>query len=265
MKKKNRRNQVFDFDHNKRCIITSDYEIEESSEDLFEISLNNLEEEEEDLFSIDIENVRDVVVHVAVGHNGESSMEALLWALKHYVTPFTILHLIHVLPQITLIPTPFGKIPRKLVNEQCVDTYLTEEKSKRKLLLQKFIDLCNLKKVKVEMLLIEGDNVTKAIVELVNNLHIKKLVIGTSKYNLRRRQGIASKVVKNLAVKCDVKIICEGEEVIDQIIGIECSSSPPSNDVNNCRVSQTEDECIESVPLIQLMQNSMRAFRPRFH
>ncbi|MED6131703.1 hypothetical protein PIB30_012140 [Stylosanthes scabra] len=261
--KKNRRNQVFY--HNKRCTITSDYnddddEIEETSEDLFEISLNN-QEEEEDLFSIDIQNVRDVVVHVhvGVGHSGESSMEALLWALKHYVTPFTILHFIHVLPHKSLIPTPFGKIPRKLVNEQCVDTYLTQEKSKRKVLLQKFIDLCNLKKVKVEMLLIEGDNVAKAIVEFVNNLHIKKLVIGTSKYHLRRRQGIASKVLKNLAEKCDVKIICEGEEVTDQIIGIECSSSPPSN-----RVSQTEDESIESVPLMHLMKNSMRAFRPRF-
>jgi hypothetical protein len=39
--------------------------------------------------------------------------------------------------------------------------------------------------VKVEVLLIEGDNVAKAIVDLVGNLNIRKLVIGTTQSNLR--------------------------------------------------------------------------------
>jgi len=35
------------------------------------------------------------------------------------------------------------------------------------------------------MMLIEGDNVAEAIVDLVGNLNIRKLVIGTTQSNLR--------------------------------------------------------------------------------
>lgn len=78
-----------------------------------------------------------------------------------------------------------GKIPRSRVNQEHVNIYLTQVKSKRKILLQKFIDLCTDSKVTVEMLFIEGDNVGEAIVELVKNLNIRKLVIGTTQSNLR--------------------------------------------------------------------------------
>ena len=54
---------------------------------------------------LDIHNEKDVV-HVALGHDGESSMEALLWALKHLVTPSTTVYLIHVFPETRLIPSP---------------------------------------------------------------------------------------------------------------------------------------------------------------
>lgn len=43
----------------------------------------------------------------------------------------------------------------------------------------------NILQVKVEIMLIEGDNVAKTIVELIKNLGIRKLVIGTTKSNLR--------------------------------------------------------------------------------
>lgn len=95
------------------------------SEDLFEINLNwkerldSIREEEEcessTVFSLDINNneekiILDDVVYVAVGVDidggGSSSMEALSWALKHVVTPYTKLSLIHVFPQVKLIPTP---------------------------------------------------------------------------------------------------------------------------------------------------------------
>ncbi|KAJ1400368.1 UspA [Sesbania bispinosa] len=173
-----KRNQVFD------------------SEELFEINLNLKEKEppldtirEEDcestVFSLDIHNKDKDVVYVAVGDGGDSSMEALSWALNHAVTPSTTVCLIHVFPQVKLIPSPLGKIPRSHVNLEHVNIYLTQEKGKRKLLLQKFTDLCIDSKVKVEMMLIEGDNVAKVIVDLVGNLNIRKLVIGTTKSNLR--------------------------------------------------------------------------------
>lgn len=85
------------------------------SEELFEINLivkeplDTIREEycESTVFSIDI--LDKDVVYVAVGvDGGGSSMEALSWALKHAVTPSssTTVTLIHVFPQLNLIPTP---------------------------------------------------------------------------------------------------------------------------------------------------------------
>ncbi|KAF1875692.1 hypothetical protein Lal_00006322 [Lupinus albus] len=212
------------------------------SEELFEINIMKEEEEEEEkvmsldtiieeyeydstVFSLDIHNKCIDVIYVAVDDHGDSSLQALSWALNHAdVTPSTTLFLIHVFPQIKFIPTPLGKIPRSHVHPQYVNMYLTQERGKRKFLLQKFIHhLCLHSKVKVEIMLIEGDNVAKAIVDIVGSLNIRKLVIGTTKANLRkcesgRGNGIGEKVVKNGQESCDVKIICEGREVTEKYI-----------------------------------------------
>jgi len=84
----------------------------EDLEELFEInlkgSLDTISEDcESSVFSFDIDNNNDKdVVHVAVDNVGESSMEALSWTLKHAVTPSTTVYLIHIFPEIRLIPSP---------------------------------------------------------------------------------------------------------------------------------------------------------------
>ncbi|XP_061354873.1 U-box domain-containing protein 35-like [Gastrolobium bilobum] len=241
---------------------------EEDSEELFEINVKELLDDcESTVFSLDIDhtNQKDVV-YVAVGGDGDSSMEAFSWALKHAVTPSTTVCLIHVFPQVKLIPSPLGKIPRSRVNLEYVNIYLTQEKGKRKLLLRKFIDLCIDSKVKVEMMLIESDNVAKAIVDLVGNLNIRKLVIGTTKSNLRKsgsrsKNAIADKVLINVQESCDIKIICEGREVIDQMID---STSPPSSDTGSSRVSHDEDGSRGFVPIKRFWPNMLWLFRSRF-
>ncbi|XP_058727731.1 U-box domain-containing protein 35-like [Vicia villosa] len=253
-----KKNQVFD------C--SFDIEIEEDDDELFEINLKKEEpldsiKEEEDyesstVFSLDIQNHKlsdSDVVYVAIGENG-SSMEALSWTLKHLVNPnSTIVSLIHVFPQVKRIPTPLGKIPRSRVNQEHVNIYLTQVKSKRKKLIQKFIDLCTESKVKVEILLIEGDNVGEAVVELVKNLNIRKLVIGTAQSNLRKhvsrkQNSTAEMVLKSVEERCDVKIICEGREVIDEMI-------------NGC--SSQHDEVDGFVPIKRLMPSPFWLFRSR--
>ncbi|KAG4948901.1 hypothetical protein GLYMA_15G121100v4 [Glycine max] len=258
-----RRNQVFDCSTNE---INN-----EDSEELFEINLkeqlDTISEEdcESSVFSFDFHNDKDVV-HVAVDHVGESSMEALLWTLNHAVTPSTTVYLVHVFPEIRLVPSPFGKFPRSHVNPEYVNFHLTQQKSKTKELLQKFIDLCLDSKVKVEIMLIEGDNIAKAITDHVRVHSIRKLVIGITKSNLsksvsRRRNAIANKVLKNVPEICDIKIICDGKEVIDQMIG--CNSSC-SSDSRSSRVSQEENESCGFVPLMRFVPNPIWLFRPRF-
>lgn len=263
------------------------------SEELFEINLKkeirleSIREEEwcesSTVFSLDIHNHDnnldddddDDVVYVAVGTNingGSSSMEALSWTLKHAVTPSTTtVSLLHVFPQVKLIPTPLGKIPRSRVNLEHVNIHLTEVKSKRKLLLQKFMKLCIESKVKVEMMLIEGDNVGEAIVDLVGNLNIRKLVIGTTQSNLSkkgpgRQNSIADMVLKSVQESCDVKIICEGKEVIDQMININGSTSKHTRNRNSSSstISHQVEESHAFVPLKLFMPNLSWLFRSRF-
>ncbi|TKY53901.1 U-box domain-containing protein 33 [Spatholobus suberectus] len=263
-----KRNQVIDCSLS--LSLSSSSEIgEEDSEELFEINLKEplpldtiKEDCESTVFSLDIHNGKDVV-YVAVGSDGDSSMEALSWALNHAVTPSATVCLVHVFPQVKLIPSPLGKIPRSHVNLEYVNMHLTQEKGKRKLFLQKFIDLCVDSKVKVEMMLLEGDNVAKAITDLVGNLNIRKLVIGITKSNLRkygsrRQNAIAAKVLKNAQESCDIKIICEGREVIDQMI--DCTS-PRSIDDGSSRVSQEKDKSRGFVPLKHFMSSSLWLFR----
>ncbi|CAJ1962748.1 unnamed protein product [Sphenostylis stenocarpa] len=249
-----RRNQVFDCSTNEVN--------NEDSEELFEINLKEpLNTISEDY--IHNNNDRDVV-HVAVDHVGESSMEALLWTLKHAVTPSTTVYLIHF--KTLMIPDEkiVGKFPRSVVNAEYVKFHLTQEKGKRKLLLQEFIDLCLDSKVKVEVMLIEGDNVAKAITDLVRDHDIRKLMIGITKSNLRksvsrRRNGMADKILRNAPEMCDVKIICDGKEVIDQII--DCISSC---DNSSFRAAQEGNESCGFVSLMRFVPNPIWIFRPRF-
>ncbi|XP_017434367.1 U-box domain-containing protein 35 isoform X2 [Vigna angularis] len=251
--------------------------VDSDSEDLFEINLKEplvldtiREDCESTVFSLDIHNCNndddddDDVVYVAVGNNDEHSspsMEALSWALKHAVTPSaTVVRLLHVFPQVKLIPSPLGKIPRSHVNEEYANMHLAQVRAKRKLLLQKFIDLCVHSKVKVEMMLIEGDNVAKAIMEHVGNLNIRKVVVGISRSDLRkcesgRKSGIAGKVLKYAEESCDVKIICEGREVIDQMS--ECSST----DNGSSTASQEINEFRGFLPLKHFMSSWVCLFR----
>lgn len=56
---------------------------------------------------VDYHSSHDESVYVGVG-KGESSMDALTWALKHAVDPSssTTVYLIHVFPGVTYIPSP---------------------------------------------------------------------------------------------------------------------------------------------------------------
>ncbi|XP_020705727.1 U-box domain-containing protein 35 [Dendrobium catenatum] len=171
-------------------------------------------------------------IYVAVGKNS-SSMEALSWALKHVAKPSSIVYLIHVFPEVLSIPTPLGMLPKSNVNPQQVDAFMNQERNKRRELLQKFLNLCMASKIQADTLLIESDLIEKAIVDLIPVLHIKRLIIGTTKSNLRngklrKKRSKAEVIYNNAPQYCAVKIICQGKEVkaADQT---QSSSSPSNN------------------------------------
>ncbi|XP_059440384.1 U-box domain-containing protein 52-like [Corylus avellana] len=210
--------------------ISEDYEEESSSSsDLFEI--NHEYDYESSLFSFDFQKRNDSVF-VAVGKTeSRSSMDALVWTLRYLVTPSTVLHLIHVFPPIRYVPSPLGMLPRSQVKPEMVESYVSQERDKRRKLLQKFLDTCSTSKVNVDLMLIESDNTVKAILDLIPVLSITKLVLGTTKLSLRKSESkrgsaIADQILQNASDGCEIKIICEGKEVIDRLIDW---SSPRGN------------------------------------
>ncbi|XP_021305855.1 uncharacterized protein LOC8076418 isoform X2 [Sorghum bicolor] len=80
-------------------------------------------------------------VYVAVGKGG-SSMAALSWALRRLTKPRSFVYLVHVFPVVTSIPTPLGMMPKSQASPEQIETYLNQERSKRRQMLQKFLDQC---------------------------------------------------------------------------------------------------------------------------
>ncbi|KHN40779.1 U-box domain-containing protein 33 [Glycine soja] len=135
-----------------------------------------------------------------------------------------MLFIIHVFPEIKLLPNPLGvgMIPKDQVSPEQVESYMAQERGNRRELLNKFLQLCSASKVKVDTILIESDLIAKAIIDLIPILQIKKLVIGANKSQIRKLRsrkgsGIADQVLQNAPESCKVSIVCEGKEVNEQI------------------------------------------------
>ncbi|CAN8267070.1 unnamed protein product [Cochlearia groenlandica] len=161
-------------------------------------------------------------VYVGVG-KGDSSMDALLWALNNTITSSsTLLFLIHVFPETRFIPYPLGKLTREQASQEQLETFMSQEREKRRTLLLKFLQACTASKVKVETILVESDSVAKAIQDLITILNIKKLVLGIDKSNARKARGnsVPEQIMRSSAADmCDVKVICQGKEIkIDEAV-----------------------------------------------
>ncbi|ONK69352.1 uncharacterized protein A4U43_C05F21960 [Asparagus officinalis] len=180
-------------------------------------------------------------VYVAVGKK-TSSVDALTWALKNVVKPSSFVYLVHVFPEITHIPTPLGMLSKSQVGPDQVESFMNQERSKRRDLLQKFLNLCHASKVQVDTVLIESDTVAKAVIELIPVLRVTKIVVGTTKSSMRKLKkgnSKAEQIYKSAAKYCEVKIICDGKEVIMTEGTMELSSR--SNSLNG-RIKEKEQE-----------------------
>ncbi|PON90316.1 Rossmann-like alpha/beta/alpha sandwich fold containing protein [Trema orientale] len=209
--------------------------------ELFEIKkfapMPSIREEQYDCRGSVTSNGEDCV-YVAVGKSA-SSMDALDWTLKHVASPSPsiMVYLVHIFPEIRLIPTPLGKLPLSQVSPEQVEHYMAQERGKRRELLQRFLHKCSAASIKVDTVLIESDALPKAILDLIAILKIKKIVVGTAKSSLRKLRsgkgtGFADQILKSAPETCEVKIICEGTEVImDQMS--ESSPSSRGNNVDN--------------------------------
>ncbi|KAG9448571.1 hypothetical protein H6P81_008536 [Aristolochia fimbriata] len=206
---------------------------------------SEIEEEEAERGSIErrlppIEEEIAEDVYVGVGDDC-SSVAALVWALKNVAKPSSVVYLIHIFPEVHRIPTPLGKLPKNQVRPEQVEIYMSERRRKRAEMLQKFLNLCSGSKVmNVDTILIESDDVSKAILDLIPILNVRKLVLGTTKPSprkLKEGNGTAEQIQKNAPEFCEVKIIWHGEEV-----GGEVASTTSSEDCSRSSSFDQEKE-----------------------
>ncbi|KAL3740968.1 hypothetical protein ACJRO7_022137 [Eucalyptus globulus] len=177
------------------------------------------------LFSLDIHKnsawERGECVYVAVREKSETSMDALTWTLKNAVVNVsnTTVFLVHVFPEIRFVPSLLGNLPISRANEQQARMARAQERTKRYRQLQKYLDACISLKIRVDTILIESDKIAETILGLIPDLNITMLVVGTAKANLRRLKykrgsGTINQILHKAPETCEVKIICEGKEVI---------------------------------------------------
>ncbi|KAF3644567.1 putative acetyl-CoA acetyltransferase, cytosolic 2-like [Capsicum annuum] len=211
-------------------------------------------EVEGSLYSFDFHNNGNAVVYVAVGNSSsgnkiskESSMDALVWTLKHAVVDpsNTIVFLIHIYPETKSIPTPLGLIPVGQVSAEQKENHMAQERGKRRHFLQKFFDACSATTVKVDTILIESDTEAKAILDLIPICNIRRLILGTSKANLKKLKskkggGTADQILLNAPEFCEVKIICEGKEMVE--LQTFESPSPQATTVNSPKRIQSHSQ-----------------------
>ncbi|KAL6295215.1 hypothetical protein ACE6H2_003357 [Prunus campanulata] len=238
-------------------ISVSDDDDDDDAESLFSIDFNlshnnmhnSYKEEEDD----DREVCYYYYYYVAVGRKSESSMDALLWTVNHAAThqssstSLVNVVIVHVFPPLQFIPSPLGMLPKSKVSPKMVDKYMVQERDRRRKLLQKYVDACSAAKVKVDVMLIESDTVSKAILDLIPTQNIKTLVVGTTNSSMRKLRskkgsGIANQILRNAPeTSCEIRIICKGKEVMDQDHTITRSISSRSSNVNSLSTQEEDD------------------------
>ncbi|KAL5542378.1 hypothetical protein UlMin_010088 [Ulmus minor] len=148
--------------------------------------------------------------------------------LAHLINILNIVFTLHKYLQ-TIIG---GMLLKSKASPKVIENYEAQEKDTRKKLLQRYIDACSAAMIKVELLLAESDMAAKAILDLIPTFNIKKL---------SKRNGIASKIIQNVPDSCDVKIITNSMQVIDQFIG-----SLTSRDSSTISLSTQDEELVTS-------------------
>ncbi|KAL5723951.1 non-specific serine/threonine protein kinase [Ranunculus cassubicifolius] len=146
-----------------------------------------------------------------------NSKYAARWSLDNlYQTETTtIFKLLHVRPPITMVPTPMGSYPISQVRDDIAVAYRKEVEWKTDKILHLYKKMFAAKKVAVEILVVEADDVAQAISREVRNSEQCKLVIGASSPNMFKwkseSQYMSSRISECAPSFCTVYVINKGK------------------------------------------------------
>ncbi|KAK1366696.1 U-box domain-containing protein 35-like [Heracleum sosnowskyi] len=201
---------------------------------------------------------------VAIAINGDSNSKYVVkWALDKFVLEGNMMFkLLHVRPMVTTVPTPTvgNFIPITEVRDDIVAAYVKEVEwqTDEKLIL--FKKMCAQRKVQVEVLQIESDDVVNAIAGEVARCNIKRLVIGASSRGIfSRGRRLSSRISEGTPSYCTVYAVSKGklssvrpsdsetsENMKDNTSDSSCSTSSSSRYSFSSQAEWTEADSVST-------------------
>ncbi|KAK4578224.1 hypothetical protein RGQ29_028383 [Quercus rubra] len=161
--------------------------------------------------------MEDNIVHVALGKNLKEYKPILawaVWALKN--SGGKTICVIHVHQPAKMIPMMGAKFPASSMKERELRAYRELERQNMQKILDEYLLICRQMGVHAESRHIEMESIEEGIVELVCQLGIRKLVMGTAAYS-KRTMDIKSKKARYVRLQasksCRIQFICKGRLV----------------------------------------------------
>lgn len=152
---------------------------------------------------------------VAIAISGSRRSKYVVnWALDKFIPEGEIsFKLLYVRPKILAVPTPMGNsIPISQVRDEIATAFRKEMEWQANEKLLPYKIMCTQRKVQVEILQIESDDVANELTEQVAKRNITKLVIGTSSRGLLSRKiDLSSKICNCIPRFCTVYVVSKGK------------------------------------------------------
>ncbi|KAK9060980.1 hypothetical protein SSX86_018160 [Deinandra increscens subsp. villosa] len=153
-----------------------------------------------------------LVVALAVSKSRKTKY-VVRWALDKFVPEGMLLFkLFFIRPKITRIPTPMGSVVISQVRDDVATAYRKEVEWQTHEKLLPLKNMCARRKVDVEIVQIESDDVVDAIKQEIVKNNISKLVIGASSKGIfSRGKNLSSRISESIPSFCTVYAISKGK------------------------------------------------------
>ncbi|KAK1421382.1 hypothetical protein QVD17_23678 [Tagetes erecta] len=180
-----------------------------------------------------------LVVGLAV-NGGKKTKHVVKWALDKFIPEGMLLFkLFFIRPKIIKIPIPselpyqVGSVPVSQVREDVAIAYKKEVELQTYEQLLPFKNMCARRKVDVEIVQIESDDVAYAIKHEIEKSNISKLVIGaSSKGMFSRGQNLSSRISETIPSFCSVYVVSKGR--LSSLRASDANAIGSSKDYSNC-------------------------------
>ncbi|CAL9113428.1 unnamed protein product [Musa acuminata var. zebrina] len=210
---------------------------------------------EEESVETPVESEEDKV-YVAVAAELEAGLTTLLWAIKNKHGAKAVV-IVHVHSPTQMIPMMGGSFLASSLSAVQVSAYRQMERDKMNKRLDEYLAVCLRLKVRAEKLVIENDDVTRGLVELIAQFGITKLVMGAAadkRYSKKMKElksKTATGVNQQADPSCMIWFVCKGKLIYTREASLHASwaenspSKTPNQDRRLSKPGSSTNPCEE--------------------